>query len=73
MKNLTLSIPDDVYEAATIDGAGFWQRHRHVTLPTLTPVIFFNLVMGIIDAIHKRGKVIVIDPVRTATAARADE
>ncbi len=45
-------IPAEMYEAATIDGASFWQRHRHVTLPMLTPVIFFNLVMGIIDAMQ---------------------
>ncbi len=41
-------IPATLYEAALIDGAGAWQRTRHVTLPMITPVIFFNLVMGVI-------------------------
>jgi len=41
-------IPAYLYEAALIDGAGPWQRLRYVTLPMLTPVIFFNLVMGLI-------------------------
>ena len=41
-------IPTYLYEAAVIDGATPWQRLRHVTLPMLTPVIFFNLVMGVI-------------------------
>lgn len=41
-------IPAHMYEAATIDGANAWQRLRHVTLPLLSPVIFFNLVMGLI-------------------------
>lgn len=43
-------IPAHLYEAAMIDGAGIWQRTRHVTLPMMTPVIFFNLVMGTIGA-----------------------
>jgi len=43
-------IPVTLYEAAMIDGAGLWQRTRHVTLPMLTPVIFFNLVMGVIHS-----------------------
>ena len=43
-------IPVALYEAAVIDGAGTWQRTRHITLPMLTPVIFFNLVMGVIGA-----------------------
>jgi len=43
-------IPTTLYEAAMIDGAGTWQRTRHVTLPMLTPVIFFNLVMGVIHS-----------------------
>ena len=43
-------IPSHLYEAATIDGAGALQRLRHITLPMLTPVIFFNLVMGVIGA-----------------------
>jgi len=42
-------IPSYLYEAATIDGANAWQRLRHVTLPMLSPVIFFNLVMGLIS------------------------
>ncbi|MCL5271267.1 MAG: extracellular solute-binding protein [bacterium] len=36
------------YEAAALDGAGRWKQFRHVTLPMLTPYIFFNLVMGFI-------------------------
>jgi len=43
-------IPTHLYEAAILDGAGAGQRLRHVTLPMLTPVIFFNLVMGVIGA-----------------------
>ncbi len=43
-------IPAALYEAAIIDGAGPWQRTRHITLPMLTPVIFFNLIMGVIGA-----------------------
>ncbi len=41
-------IPQVFYEAAEIDGAGRWSRLRHVTIPLMSPVIFFNLVMGII-------------------------
>ena len=36
------------YEAAAIDGASPWQQFVHITLPMLTPYIFFNLVMGLI-------------------------
>jgi multiple sugar transport system permease protein len=36
------------YEAASCDGAGRWQQFRWVTVPLLTPIIFFNLVLGII-------------------------
>jgi multiple sugar transport system permease protein len=43
-------IPQELYEAAEIDGANLWRRMRHVTLPLLTPVIFFSLIMGIIGS-----------------------
>ena len=43
-------IPASLYEAAVVDGAGAWHRTIHITLPMLTPVIFFNLVMGTINA-----------------------
>lgn len=41
-------VPQSLYEAASIDGAGAWARFRHVTLPMVSPVIFFNLIIGII-------------------------
>ncbi|MGW6455174.1 carbohydrate ABC transporter permease [Streptomyces sp. NPDC055078] len=44
------SIPKAVTEAATIDGAGGWQRFRHITLPMLRPVLFFVLVIEAIQA-----------------------
>lgn len=43
-------IPQQLYEAAEIDGAGGWSRFTHVTLPMLSPVILFNLIMGIIGS-----------------------
>ena len=43
-------IPTTLYEAARLDGAGPLRRFFHVTLPLLTPVIFFNLVLGTIQA-----------------------
>ncbi|MGV3618319.1 MAG: carbohydrate ABC transporter permease [Fimbriimonas sp.] len=43
-------IPIYLYEAAVLDGAGPFERMRRITLPMLTPVIFFNLVMGTIGA-----------------------
>jgi multiple sugar transport system permease protein len=43
-------IPQQFYEAAAIDGAGRWSQFRHVTLPMLTPTIYFNLVIGLIGS-----------------------
>jgi multiple sugar transport system permease protein len=41
-------IPTHLYEAVSIDGGNWWHKFRYVTLPMLTPVIFFNMVMQII-------------------------
>jgi len=45
-------VPKTLYEAAEIDGAGRLRQFRHVTLPMLTPVIFFNIVMGLIHSVQ---------------------
>ena len=44
------NIPPHLYEAASLDGAGGWAKFRHITLPMLSPTIFFLLVTGVIDA-----------------------
>lgn len=44
-------VPIELHEAASIDGATAWHRLRHITLPLMTPTIFFNLVVGIIAAL----------------------
>lgn len=43
-------IPMELYEAAAIDGANWWSRFWRVTLPLLTPALFFNLIIAIIGA-----------------------
>jgi multiple sugar transport system permease protein len=45
-------IPTELYDAAAIDGANSWQSTRHVTIPLLTPTIFFNTVLGVIGAMQ---------------------
>jgi multiple sugar transport system permease protein len=43
------TIPPELYEAAAIDGAGSWTQLRRITLPLLTPTIFFNLLLSLIS------------------------
>jgi multiple sugar transport system permease protein len=43
-------VPQELYEASAIDGANAWQRFRNVTVPIITPTIFFNMVLGIIGS-----------------------
>lgn len=43
-------IPEEYYEAAAIDGAGKWRQFTSVTVPLLTPIIFFNLILQIINS-----------------------
>lgn len=45
-------VPDSLYDAADIDGANGWQKFRHVTLPMISPTVFFNLILGIIGALQ---------------------
>ena len=45
-------IPSEMYDAAAIDGANAWQRMRNITIPLLSPTIFFNTVLGIIGALQ---------------------
>lgn len=44
-------VPQELYEAADIDGASGWHKFRHVTVPLITPTIFFNVVLGVIGAL----------------------
>lgn len=43
-------VPRSLYDAAEVDGAGAWQRLRHITLPITTPAILFSLITGLIGA-----------------------
>ena len=42
------NVPKVYHDAAEIDGANSWQRFRHVTIPCMTPIIFYNLLMALI-------------------------
>ena len=44
-------VPDQLYEVAELDGAGRWRKFWNVTIPMLTPTIYFNLIMGIIASL----------------------
>ena len=44
------NIPDELYESASIDGSGFWRKFLHITLPCLSPTLFFQIIINIIGA-----------------------
>jgi multiple sugar transport system permease protein len=47
-----LDVPISLYEAAALDGAGAWRRFRHVTLPTISPVILFSVIIAVIGTLQ---------------------
>ncbi len=46
------NIPPSLYEAAAIDGAGSWSKFRRITIPMLSPALFYNLIMGTVGALQ---------------------
>ena len=54
------SIPDEMYEAADLDGAGVWTKIRHVTLPTLKPLILINLLGATVGAFQAFDRIFVM-------------
>ena len=53
-------IEPSLYHAAELDGAGVWQKFRHITLPMLSPIIFFNLILGIIQSVQAFTQVYIV-------------
>jgi multiple sugar transport system permease protein len=53
-------VPQELYESAAIDGAGTWRRFWHITLPAISPVLYFNVIMGIIGALQVFTQVFVV-------------
>jgi multiple sugar transport system permease protein len=54
------SIPKTLYEAASLDGAGWWSKFWNVTVPMLSPIIFFNIIMGLIATVQTFDSVYVL-------------
>ncbi|HEX2061626.1 MAG TPA: sugar ABC transporter permease, partial [Thermoanaerobaculia bacterium] len=47
------AVPDELYEAASIDGANAWQRFRWITLPLMKPLIAIQLLFGVIYSVYQ--------------------
>ena len=47
------AIPQELDEAAAMDGAGAWRRFRHITLPLLRPLIAIQLLFGVIYSVYQ--------------------
>lgn len=61
-------VPQVLYEAADIDGATSWQKTRHITLPMISPILFFNLIMGLIGTLQIFTNVFIINTAGGGTA-----
>ncbi len=54
------AIPEELYEAASVDGAGYWQRFRAITMPLLVPVIVATVVLRVIGLVNSPDLLIVL-------------
>jgi multiple sugar transport system permease protein len=43
------AVPTELYDAAKVDGANYWQTFRNITFPMISPVIFYNVTLGIVE------------------------
>jgi len=67
------SIPSSLYEAACIDGAGPVAQFRHITLPMLSPYIFFNVIVGTIGALQTFETAYILGNTSTAPSTGPDD
>lgn len=54
------AIPEELYEAASVDGAGYWQRFRRITMPLLAPVVVATVVLRVIGLVNSPDLLIVL-------------
>jgi multiple sugar transport system permease protein len=64
------AIPRELREAAAVDGAGPWQRLRHVTLPLLSPTLFFLLLISVIRSFQVFNQFYIMAPAQCFDSAR---
>ena len=62
------SVPAHLYEAAALDGAGPWSKFRNVTVPMMSPVIFYNVIVGFIVSLQSFVLVLIMTDGRPANA-----
>ena len=68
-----VDVPGHLYESASLDGAGSFQQLRYVTLPTISPVILFAVVIGVIEALQYFTQAYVASTIAAGSAAAATE
>jgi multiple sugar transport system permease protein len=68
-----LDVPKHLYESAELDGAGGFQQMRWVTLPTISPVILFAVVIGVIESLQYFTQAYVASTIAAGSAASATE
>ena len=66
------AVPDELLEAAEVDGASGWSRFRNVTIPLLSPTIFFAIVVGSIFAFQTFGQIDLLTPKGTPAAGQTN-
>jgi multiple sugar transport system permease protein len=64
-----LDVPAELYEAAALDGANGWHRFRYVTIPTISPVLLFAVVTGVITTLQYFTQAVVAGQVASGQAA----
>jgi multiple sugar transport system permease protein len=64
------NISEEIYEAGDIDGCSAWSRFRHITLPLLTPSLFFVLIMSTMGALQVFGQVYIMTGGGPGTSTR---
>ncbi len=61
-------VPTHLYEAAALDGAGWWSKFWNVTVPMMSPVIFYNLIVGVITSLQSFVLILIMTDGRPANS-----
>jgi multiple sugar transport system permease protein len=68
-----VDVPQHLYESAELDGAGSWQRLRWVTIPSISPVLLFAVVIGVIEGLQYFTQAYVASTIASGSASSAAE